>query len=263
MILRLLVGDLVSLHFRVGSIVTSSNADMAGNANPSYWRFAGRRNVDGAVRAASAPMSYTPAASPLAPGQAILTPATGSLLSNVASVIHVNVPEGTYAGDASRDERRRLLKACYTNSLNLHAASCLRRLSNPNPNPNRRLSDVSVTSAALALPGFASEICIAFPALGCGVREWRDSAAAEAAFEALTAYASSFPAPSASSPHHPPCVLLVFIDPALMRVFAAVAGKRFGWGQQREAASACQGGQGGQHRVLEWRLPGADVQHTG
>ena len=33
------------------SIVTSANDSLVGNASPRYWRFAGRSNADGSVRA--------------------------------------------------------------------------------------------------------------------------------------------------------------------------------------------------------------------
>jgi hypothetical protein len=39
--------------WRAEAVVTPANQGLVGNANPSFWAFNGRKNVDGAVRAAA------------------------------------------------------------------------------------------------------------------------------------------------------------------------------------------------------------------
>ena len=179
-------GDLSRLKCKVDAVVTSSNSMLAGNANASYWRFSGRRNVDGALRELQ---SFAEVQTPLAPGEAVLTPATGALLSTARFVIHVNAPEGAYASDASLEERKSQLRACYSNSLRL-------------------------------AKGGRS---IAFPAIGCGVREWKPPVAAEAALDALAAQ------PRVDLD----LVLIVCLDHRVLAAFNSVFTKRLGQAQQQ------------------------------
>lgn len=150
--LRLLSGDISRLAFRVDAIVTSSNAALTGNGNPAYWRFAGRQNVDGAIRAEC--LTLKTGQTTLSVGMAISSPATGNLSTRCSQIIHVNSPDGAYGREAGSEQSKALLRACYSNAISL--------------------AD-SLHSETVALP-----------AIGCGVREWKASESAEAMIDALS-----------------------------------------------------------------------------
>ena len=176
------------------ALVTSSNESMSGNANPSYWRFAGRANVDGAIRSLSG--NVAPPQQALTPGSAIMTRASWrsstSPTSSAEWIIHTLVPDGAYGtGEKSPSAAEHTLQQCYL--------SCL----------------------ALA-PGPV----IAFPALGCGVREWRTQKAADVGFASLVLFARRQQEQQQVSPLTE--VQFVFLDQNVLRVWAAIARKRFG-----------------------------------
>jgi len=187
----LVLGDIARLSFRVGSIVTSSNRLKCGNQNSSYWRFAGRENVDGAVRKAGGDDFVFPNDNPLNPGEAIASPAVGTLLSFTDAVIHTHVPDGEFGSDTSLHEGRALLSSCYLNSFRCSAS----------------LGHKSV----------------ALPALGCGVRGWKQPVGAAVAIDAVSQFAALPPAERGELVE----IVFVFISADLRRVFEAVAMKNF------------------------------------
>ena len=128
---------------------------------------------------------------PLNPGEAVASPAVGTLLSFTDAVVHTHVPDGEFGSDASLHEGRALLSSCYLNSLRCSA----------------RLGSKSV----------------ALPALGCGVRGWKQPVAAAVAIDALSQFAALPQAERGVLVE----VVFVFINADLRRVFEAVAKKNF------------------------------------
>lgn len=187
--LRLLNGDISRLAFRVDAIVTSSNASLSGNGNPAYWRFAGRQNVDGAIRAESAPgFSLATGQAILSVGQAISSPATGNLSARCSQVIHINSPEGAYGREAGSEQSKALLRSCYSNAISL--------------------AD-SLHSETVALP-----------AIGCGVREWKASESGEALCDAISGVRLLLKRTKE--------VIVVCSEQSILRAFSAVAEKKLG-----------------------------------
>ena len=99
--LRLLPRADIALHC-ADALATSANAGLAGNANPNFWRFAGRKNADGALHRAAGP-ALLRACSALAAdasgarcriGKAVVTPAFDL---HAGVVIHAVAPDGEYA----------------------------------------------------------------------------------------------------------------------------------------------------------------------
>jgi O-acetyl-ADP-ribose deacetylase (regulator of RNase III) len=160
--LRLCVGDLAAWP-GVDAVVVSANRTLQGNASPSYWRFAGRDSVDGAVRvAAGDELAQHCAALSVCceAGEAVATPAFGALARRgCRNIVHVVVPDGlqVHAGSSDRHVQRTSL-------------------------PLLRQS----FSAALAAAAGCGARSVAMPALGCGVNGWPHAVAAEAAICALT-----------------------------------------------------------------------------
>ena len=92
--------DLATL--RCDAIATSSNGGLVGNANPTFWRFAGRENADGAVHRAAGRKLLVACAEAireggghLATGGVAVTPSCGALASGL--VLHAVAPDGAYA----------------------------------------------------------------------------------------------------------------------------------------------------------------------
>lgn len=196
------IGDL-SRWRGAASIVTSSNESMTGNANPSYWRFAGRTNVDGAIRALTAQEGVLVGIPPqkLAPGEAVRTRAIWKAstppTSDAEWIVHTLVPDGAYGGgekDPSAAEQT--LQQCYLNSLSLASGGPV----------------------------------IAFPALGCGVREWRPPRAADVGFASVVLFVQQQQQQQQQQTQRSllTAVQFVFSDLSVMRVWAAIAHKRFG-----------------------------------
>lgn len=184
---RVLQGCVVG-RSRSDAIVTSANPHLAGNANGAHWRFAGRRNVDGAVRAAAGP-ALAEAAAALGgkppPVQSVVHTPPGAL--DAAHVLHAIVPDRLYGhGDAHPEE----LQACYSNVF---------RLSN----------ELGCASVRL-------------PALGCGVRGWPAALSAKLAFAALADFARAT-SPAAARLER---VDFVLLDEAAWRAWAKMATMR-------------------------------------
>jgi O-acetyl-ADP-ribose deacetylase (regulator of RNase III) len=150
--LRLARGDLALC--LADALATSSNCNLSGNANPSNWRFNGRRNVDAAVRAAGGPALTASSCAALEarggrllePGSAVATRAGGEL--RAAWVIHAVAPDAMYGGEAGANAA--LLRKTYR----------------------------SVLQAA----GELGARSLVVPALGCGVQGFRPAIAAREAF---------------------------------------------------------------------------------
>ena len=138
------------------SIATSANRYLVGNASPNHWRFNGRKSADGAIRAAGGPelealanaALVTTKTGALDPGDALVTPSAGNLITSCRHVIHAVAPDGLYGGqDPSANEA--LLHKTFA----------------------------SILSAAEQM-GSSSVAC---PALGCGVQGFRPAVSARAA----------------------------------------------------------------------------------
>ena len=149
--LVLVQGDIT--RFPANAIVTSSNLSLCGNRNPSYWRFAGHDNVDGAIRRAlGTHIMWLSAELPqsLPEGHAVVSAAAGQLTTHgVRFLVHTNVPEGAYGNDEQLEAARHLLGRCYNSSW-----------------------EVAVAALAVDSRADGPPTTLAFPALGCGVRQW-------------------------------------------------------------------------------------------
>lgn len=152
--IRLLKNDIVKIR-NIDAIVTSSNENLMGNKNQSYWRFNGRVNVDGAIRNQSNEVELDSILQGLTlkQGQILLTKSTGNLKNNnIKYVIHTVVPDGAYGYGINISDN--ILSQCYSKSL-------------------LAVDDLHCNH-------------IAFPALGCGVKEWPTAKAAEIAYKTVT-----------------------------------------------------------------------------
>ena len=152
--IRLLMGDIVKIR-NIDAIVTSSNENLVGNKNNSYWRFTGRTNVDGSIRNHSneEELDRMLKGIKLNQGDIALTKSTRNIKSNgVKYLIHTIAPDGAYGYDTHISDK--ILTQCYSKSLiaadDLHCNS------------------------------------IAFPALGCGVKDWPAAKAAVIAYKAIS-----------------------------------------------------------------------------
>ena len=100
--LRLLPRTDVSAVRSCDAIATSSNVALVGEANPNFWRFAGKRSADGALHRAAGPRLLA-ACEDIAPignrrcgiGEAVVTPAFDL---HAAYVIHAVAPDSLYGG---------------------------------------------------------------------------------------------------------------------------------------------------------------------
>ena len=163
--------------------MTSANDSLVGNASPRYWRFAGRSNADGSVRARAGPeLDAACLAIPKIPqttirdvqqwestakvgpslharcsvGRALVTPAFGRL--DCEHVIHAVAPDAEDAYDAQywqKNEPLRLLRETYRSALRAAA--------------EHRAAKVSLAG------------------LGCGVKAWPADVAAAVALDAAVA----------------------------------------------------------------------------
>lgn len=136
---------------KAGAIVTPSNHLLSNNAKNKYWRFTGRKNVNGAVHTAGGEellklTQEIPVINDVRcpENTAISTPSTGSLVANTDYVIHVVAPQTLCPPmDPS------VLKPAYAATL-------------------AKAKDLGVTSVAV-------------PAIGCGVQGWNKQVAFDAA----------------------------------------------------------------------------------
>ena len=170
--LRLLRTSLPAL--RCDALATSANTALCGNANPNYWRFAGRKNADGALHRAAGPALLAAcAALPVVgrgptrvrPGCAVVTPGSfGALRTDL--VVHAVAPDG--------------------------AASAPWSLAAVNSVPGQKEADARLLDtfeAALQAVDAAGARSLGMPAIGCGVLGWQPARAAEVALQAFAAAA--------------------------------------------------------------------------
>ena len=177
----------------VDAIVTSSNEYLQGNKNNSYWRFNGRRNVDGDVRNGlnqdelDQELSGEIGENKLSIGHSIMTRSSGRILANgVKYIIHTITPDGAYGYENNNSDcmsSDNKLSNCYSSSLLLAE--------------NKKL-----------------KTC-AFPALGCGVKEWIRARGAKIAFETLKQV-------KLQSVNH---VYFVFLDNVTLNTFKLIGEK--------------------------------------
>ena len=159
--LRLAVGDIVTWRSHV--IAVSSNRTLAGNENPNYWRFSGRRGTNGAAHIAAVEPQRSVATVRCEVGQAVWTRAFGPLAERGCThVVHTVVPDGLYVHAGSSDAHVQAMSE---------------------PLLRESFSAVMATAAEVGAES------VALPALGCGVNGWRPALAALAAAHAAAAAA--------------------------------------------------------------------------
>jgi O-acetyl-ADP-ribose deacetylase (regulator of RNase III) len=177
----------------VDALVTSANARLEGNANPSYWKHHGRTNVDGEVRRLAGPALNVACqialqrdcdASAWAAHGLLVTDCFGELQTSTgcSTVVHVIMPDGLYGapanspGDVSNSSVSRLAPAAYQDAY-AHAYSHAQVMYG-----RRWLGALRVAAARGAS-------VVALPALGCGVQGWGAAAAAQLAARSTLAFA--------------------------------------------------------------------------
>lgn len=175
------------------ALATSANAGLVGNANPNFWRFAGRKNADGALHRAAGP-ALLKACRALACdadavrcriGHAVVTPAF-DLRASV--VIHAVAPDGAYAVGLQQWWGRR----SWSGGGDAHGGDAASRgvhleKASPSGEADALLADTyaSILEAADS-HGVES---IALPAIGCGVLGFQQSRAAAIALRAFAEFA--------------------------------------------------------------------------
>ena len=147
------------------ALATSANAGLVGNANPNFWRFAGRRNADGALHRVAGPDLL--AACGEIPrvdnvrchvSEAVVTPAFGL---HAAMVIHAVAPDGLYAAGLQKWWGRRQWSGGQgTDAVHLEEAP-------PAGEANELLE--RTYAAILNASCEAGVSSVGMPAVGCGV----------------------------------------------------------------------------------------------
>ena len=174
-------------------LVTSSNENLMGNKNGSYWRFNGRINVDGSIRSSlnQKELDEDLKDKILKPGESIITPSSGLIKeNNIKYIIHTCVPDGAYGFDS-------------TNSIEVFR-NCF--------------------SSCLTLAESKQASSLAFPALGCGVKEWNKGRASDIAFTSICEQASKL-----RSLHQ---IFFVFKEASVFNTFKLVGEKKLGLGYE-------------------------------
>lgn len=186
------------------AIVTSANPHLSGEANPSYWQFAGRDSADGAVRRAAGGALLDALALldglPLEPGSAVATTA-GALDANV--LVHAVCPDRHYCVSYVNDSPAQLLRRCYASALLAAEAA-------------------GASSAAM-------------PAIGCGVRGWPPAMSARVALEACAELSAREPRSGGGLR----LLEVVLLEPSVHRAWAAAARA---FEDERSAAAASSAG---------------------
>jgi O-acetyl-ADP-ribose deacetylase (regulator of RNase III) len=150
----------------------SANPQLEGTARSNHWRFAGKRNADGAVRAAGGPSLAaavdrlrTSLCEELTPGMAVASSAGGSLRARW--VVHCVAPDAL-----SRSPEQH---AAFVEDPQAHERALSRILE-------------ATFSAAIATATSVGAVSLALPALGCGVRGFDVDVAGDAAFRAASTW---------------------------------------------------------------------------
>ena len=182
-VVRLLRGDVSTS--TCDAIAVSANPYLEGTARKSHWRFAGRRNADGAVRAAGGRSLDAAVAKtlreigdslPLAPGSAVASRAGRSL--DAKWVVHCVAPDALVA-EAGDSEVDAALQATF--------------------------------AAALTTATTLGARSLALPAMGCGVRGFPRERAGAAALRAAGAWLRA-PSFATEAPRLHRVDLVVFAD---------------------------------------------------
>lgn len=186
--LRLLRCPDISALRCVDALTTSANAALVGNANPNFWRFAGRENVDGAIHRAAGPELHAAcaalpcaagAATPCPVGQAVVTPAFGL---HAAIVIHAVAPDGAYAVGLQQWWGRR--------SWSGSAGARHVYLEEARPAGEARTLLATTYSSVLNAAEQQGVRSVAVPAIGCGVLGFPQDDVAKLALGVLATHAA-------------------------------------------------------------------------
>lgn len=188
--LRLLPrADLAALR-SCDALATSANAGLVGNANQNFWRFAGRRNADGALHKAAGPRLREACAEIAAVdsehtrcciGEAVVTRAFGDLCAE--HVIHAVAPDGAYAVGLQRWWGRRQWSG------SSGASAVYLREARPAGDADELLAR---TVAAVLEAADAHDVpALGMPAFGSGVLGFAPARAASVALGAIAAHHSA------------------------------------------------------------------------
>ena len=181
------------------AIATSANAGLVGNANPAFWRFAGRRNADGAVHRAAGP-ELAHACAELAAveagsgarcrvGEGVVTPGIFGRLRTDA-VLHAVAPDGAYAVGLQRWMGSRRWSGGQNATAGTSGAV---HLEEARPAGEARDILQATTAAILEAAESCSAGSVGIPAVGCGVLGWNPTVAAEVALRAMCAHFAARP----------------------------------------------------------------------
>lgn len=183
--LRLLPRADVAALRSVDALATSSNAGLVGNANPNFWRFAGRRNADGAIHRAAGPELLRACAdiadddgSRCRIGEAVVTPAFGSLRAEM--VIHAVAPDGAYAVGLQRWWGRRQWSGS--------AGATAVYLQEAQPHGTAEELLAQTYTAVLQAADESGVKAVGLPAIGCGVLGFGPERACGVALGAIAAH---------------------------------------------------------------------------
>lgn len=172
------------------AIATSANVALVGNRNPRFWRFAGKQNADGALRAAGGPtLDEACAALPICegahtrcrPGRAVVTSgAFGTLHAGL--VVHAVPPNGAlgYSMQKWFGPRGTAVWNGVNDSPDVPGAAL------PAGAAKEQLHSTFDAALAAADAHGARSVCL--PAFGCGVMAWNAGRAAQVAVRAIRAY---------------------------------------------------------------------------
>jgi len=171
------------------AIATSANVALVGNRNPRFWRFAGKQNADGALRAAGGlALDDACAALPIIdgvhtrcrPGCAVVTSGFGSLHAGL--VVHAVPPNGAFGYGMQKwfGTRGNAVWNGVNDSPDVPGAAL------PAGAAKEQLHSTFDAVLAAADAHGARSVCM--PAFGCGVMAWNDGRAAQIAVRAICAY---------------------------------------------------------------------------
>ena len=193
----------------IDALVTSANARLEGNANPSYWKHYGRKNVDGDVRrlagpalhgACQAALEREGGAAAWATHGVLTTDCFGALQSNTgcSTVVHVLMPDGLYGTPANSSGESSGSRSASSSRVAPEAPAAYQDAY------AHAYTAAQVTYGrrwlgALRAAGSRGARVVALPALGCGVLGWGAAAAAQLAARSTLAFAAEEAAFAAES----------------------------------------------------------------
>ena len=175
-------------HLRCDALATSANAGLVGNANPNFWRFAGRKSADGELHKAAGPALLAAcAALPTVdgvrcrPGCAVVT--SGSFKVHATHIIHAVAPDGTYASGLRQWWGQRQ----WSGSGAARGGQPDVYLEEAEPAGAAREQLQATVAAVLQAADEVGARSLGLPAIGCGVLGWRADRAAGVALRAIAA----------------------------------------------------------------------------